>query len=294
MRARKQILSIITMFFLLLNLFSTIPKAVVSIAPIPNQFIGEMFPNCTIPLQLFHTNTIITFNAADFPNKLDIQFDVNYSVYNPENTSIIPAILPFSFASNLTIFMVDVYKNNTKIPHDLFNIYPWNDNITEISVNLPRVDINPIILIRANITILKNSTSIIRYQFSGSISNPLDSRQIFYFVYSLGTSQDWIGNTTGRIELRVYGKEPGLLTSGGPSINLFPQYIDINGGKSFSYEWDNIEFFSMSVGVVYYREVSPFDILIEFLIHFLPICIVITISIIIVMITRKKRKKLKS
>jgi hypothetical protein len=294
MRARKQILSIITMFFLLLNLFSTIPKAVVSIVPIPNQFIAEIFPNCTLPLQLSHTNTVITFNATDFYNKIGIQFDANYTIYNPENTTIIPVILPFSLASNLTIFMVDVYKNNTKIPHDLFNIYPWNDNITEISVNLPRVDINPITLIRANITILKNSTSIIRYQFSGSISNPLDSRQIFYFVYSLGTSQDWIGNTTGRIELRVYGKEPGFLTSGGPPYTLFPQYIDINGGKSFSYEWDNIEFFSMSVGVVYYREVSPFDIFIEFLMHPLSICIVITISIIIVMITRKKRKKLKS
>ncbi|MFW9970541.1 MAG: hypothetical protein ACFFDF_10095 [Candidatus Odinarchaeota archaeon] len=293
MKTRKRIFSIFTLFFLLLNLFSVIPRIVVSIAPIPNQFIGEIFPNSTIPLQLSHTNTIITFNATDFPNKLGIQFDVNYSIRNLENTSIISVILPFSFSSNLSMFMLDVYENNTEISYDLFKIYPWNNNITEISVYLPVVDSNPTTLIRTNITILKNSTSVIRYHFSGSIINPLDSRSIFYFAYCLGISQNWIGNTTGGIEFRVYGKEPGFLTSGGPLYPLFPQYIDINGGKSFSYEWNNIEIFMMDVGVAYYRGISPFDTLIEFLIYFIPICIVITLSIIIFMILKKKRKKLK-
>ncbi|MHA2197637.1 MAG: hypothetical protein ACXABO_18780, partial [Promethearchaeota archaeon] len=65
---------IIFISYLFLNLtFSNINVSAPP-APVPDQFIAEIFPNCTLPLQLSHTNTIITFNATNFPNKLGISF----------------------------------------------------------------------------------------------------------------------------------------------------------------------------------------------------------------------------
>jgi len=292
-KKHKKIIYIIVTLYFLLDLSISIPNvSAPPPAPKPDQFIAEIFPNSTLPLQLIYTNTVITFNATDFSNKIDIYFDANYSIYNPENTTIVPAILPFSLATNISNFMFDVHVNNTHNSYDLFSVFPWNENITEINVNLPVIDIYPIALIRTNVTLLKNSTSVIRYCFSGSISNPLDSRELFYIVYSLGTSQDWIENTTGKVELRVYGKEPVFVTSGNPPNHLFPQYVDINGGKSFSYEWNNINTFVMDVGVQYYAATEDGFIII--IIVNISIYIAIAIIIILVIIIRKNRKKIES
>jgi len=267
LKASKQILYIATTI------------VVASIAPLPDQFIAEIFPNCTLPLQLSHTNTVITFNATDFYNKIGIQFDANYTIYNPENTTTIPLILPFSLAINTSEFIFEVYANNTQIPHDLIS-----ENNTEPYLPFPKT------LLRSNVTLLKNSSTTIRYHFSGSMSNPLDFRSLIYIVYSVGTSLEWIGNTTGKIELKVYGKEPGFAGIGYPPNNGPPQVIDINGGKSLSYEWNNTNPFRMSVGIQYYREATLFEKIMEMLGYTLPIFIAIPIIIIAVVIIRRKRK----
>ncbi|MEE9376543.1 MAG: hypothetical protein V3V33_00725, partial [Candidatus Lokiarchaeia archaeon] len=71
--------------------------------------------------------------------------------------------------------------------------------MTEIDISfIPRsMNFYPTTFIKSNVTLLKNSSLVIRYQISGSMSNPLDSRDLFYIAYYLGTSQKWIGNTTG-------------------------------------------------------------------------------------------------
>jgi len=290
MNACKFMFSIIITPLLILNLPTLIPNINASIAPVPDQFIAEIFPNSTLPLQLSHTNTIISFNATDFSNKIDINFDANYTIFNPENTTSIPIILPFSLAKNVNDFIFEVHVNNTQILFDLLSVSPWNENITEIDVHLAWfIERYPIILIRNNVTLLKNSTSVIRYHFSGSMSNPLDSRDLFYIVHHLGTSQEWIGNTTGRVELRVYGKQPIYGRSG---FNWAPcQLVDIIGGKSYICEWNNTKSPWMDIGIRFYREVSPFEKIIEILMFnlliFLPIAGVIIIAVII-----KKKKKI--
>jgi len=258
MRARKYTFTIIITSFLILSFSFTTPPAAGSIAPVPDQFIAEIFPNSTLPLQLTHTNTIISFNATDFPNKIDINFDANYTIFNPENTTSIPIILPFSLAKNVNDFMFEVHVNNTQILFDLLSISPWNENITEIDVHLAWfVERYPIILIRNNVTLLKNSTSVIRYHFSGSMSNPLDSSNLFYIVHHLGTSQEWIGNSTGRVALRVYGKQP---IYGRMGVNWAPcQLVDIIGGKSYMCEWNNTKSPWMDIGVKFYRDTSLFE-----------------------------------
>ena len=144
-------------------------------------------------------------------------------------------------------------------------------------------------------TLLKNSASVIRYHFSGLMSNPLDSRDVFFIAYFLGSSLEWIGSTTGKIELRAYGKQPVFTYSVVDKIP--PQLIVIDGGQSFICEWNNTEIQILKFGVRYYRELTPFEkflVIIAWNIGTIRL-IYITIPIIIIglVIIRKTRKKRK-
>ena len=125
------------------------------------------------------------------------------------------------------------------------------------------------------------------------MNNPLDSRDVFFIAYFLGTSLEWIGKTTGRIELRAYGKQP-VFAYGVPH-NVSCQYIDIKGGRSFICEWNNIEIQILKFGVRYYREPSPFEAYIDSIVFilpfFLPFFLIVCGIIIIVIVRRKERKK---
>ena len=170
----RQFSSAIVAFFLIINLFIVIPN--ISVAPPPpsppDQFISEIFPNSTLPLQLSHTNTVILLNATKFPYEMGINFYANYSIYNPGNATSISVILPLSFETNITNFIFEVYENNTQIPYDLVNVSPWNENITAIEIHLAWfIELHPITLIVSNMTLSKNSTSTLVYHFRGSIVN---------------------------------------------------------------------------------------------------------------------------
>jgi len=173
----------------------------------------------------------------------------------------------------------------------------WNENATEIEIYyLPGpFDKYPIRFIRSNVTLFKNSTLIIRYHFSGLMSNPLDSRDVFYIQYYLGSSQEWIRNTTGRIEFRIYGRQP-IFNFGWCHSH---EVIDIDGGQSFICEWNNVEIQRVVVGLRYYRELTPFEKFIDILAldNFYTWVIFITIAVFIVGIVfiiknQKKRKSI--
>ncbi len=253
----KKILSpIIIGLLLILTPFALYPNIpVIAIVTPPDQFISEIFPNSTLPLQLSNTNTIINFNATDFPKSIDINFNANYTIFNPENTTMIPIILPFSLETNITDFNFEAYTNDTQIPYEIFSVSPWNENIIAFNISLAWfIELHPIRLIICNVTLPKNSTTVIMYHISGSITNPLGSREVFYLAYHLRTSQEWIGNTTGKIEFRAYGKEPIFNTKNRNPSDSFPTYADIDGGKSFAYDWYNVQLNRMQIGVRYHRE----------------------------------------
>jgi hypothetical protein len=290
----KKILSPIFIGLLLtLSHFAIFPNIpVVSIAVDPDQFISEIFPNSTLPLHLSNTNTIIDLNATDFPKKLDLKFDANYTIFNLENTSNIPIILPFSLDINIMDFDFEVYANDTQIPYEIFNVSPWNENITAIDINLAWFrELYPIRLIYSNVTLPKNSTTTIMYHISGPIINPLNSRDLFSLAYHLRTSQDWIGNTTGKIEFRAYGQEPIFGTMNRNPRNSHPTYVDIDGGKSLTFKWNNVHLNEMQWEVRYYREVSQFDLIWSYISYQTLPFIGFTSILIIVIIKRKRLKK---
>lgn len=294
MTAQKQLVSIFIILGLLLNISISIPNVSAPPAPIPNQFIAEIFPNSTLQLRLIDTNTILTLDAVDFPNKINMKFDANYTIHNPGDYTIIPVIVPFSLAVNYSQLTIEVHENDTQIPYDLFLASPWNARIIEINVSLFTrfVDMYPIIFIRNNISLPKNSNSTLRYQINGSISNPIDLRDLFYFIYHVGTSQRWFGNTTRDLEIKTYGKQP-IINRGGSAVSLKLEYgdlIDINGGKFYRWEWNNNQNFEGDFGVKYYKAVengSRFIIIINISVY-IAVAIIITLYLII----RKNRKKL--
>lgn len=290
MMVRKRSYLVFIPLFLILNFWISTPNVSAPPPPSPDQFIAEIFLNSTAPLQLSYTNTIITFNNADLSNKIDIGFDTNYTIYNQENTTTLTVIQPISLAVNTSEITFEVFANNTPISHDLINVSPWNENITAIDIQLAWfVEIYPITLIRSNITLLKNSTSIIRYRYSFSNHNPFEIRDIFYLVYHLGTSQEWIGDTTGRVELRVYGNQPVFGTTGTGTIQS--RVVDIIGGRSFICEWNNTVNLLVDIGARFYRGASPFVEMMEIIGFAFPISMTVAGIIIIVLIRSKDRKK---
>ncbi len=291
---RKSILIIVT-FFLVFCFPNFSPNVVAPPAPIPDQFIGEIFPNCTMLLQLIHTDTLIVFNGTDFSHSLGIYYDANYTIYNPGNASTITVIVPFSLALSINDLMFEVHVDDTPIPYDLYDATPWNENKTEIEVSfLSRwIDIYPITLIRSNITLLQNSTFVIRYQFIGLMNIPSEPEDLFYIAYHLGSSQEWEGTTSGKVELRTYGKQPvfhGSSSSTGGDFTNNSSFIDINDGSSFSCEWDDIHTPLGNVGVIYYKSRLPIEIIWN-LIVFLLLPFIGIVIIVIIVIVRKKRNK---
>jgi len=119
--------------------------------------------------------------------------------------------------------------------------------------------------------------------------NPLDSSGLFYIVHHLGTSQEWIGNTSGRVAIRVYGKQPRYGRTG---YYLAPCHsVDIIGGKSFICEWNNTKNPWMDIDVIFYRDVTSFEEIMAILRDILLFSLIIAGVIIIAVIIRRKRKK---
>ncbi len=296
MKMRRQVLSFIIVFLLVFNfyIFGT-NTATSSIEPYPDQFIAEIFPNCTLPLQLTHTNTIINFDATEFSKKLSIDFDANYTIYNPENTTTIPLMIPFSLGIDSTKFTYEVFANNSPILYDLFSTTKWNENMTAVDIYwLPSwIDIteyynNPITFIRTNITLLKNSTSVIRYRFNGSMNvvyNPVYN--VFYIAYYIGTSKAWKGDTSGSVNLTVYGTQPvfasGVVNVSGTSSSI----TDVDGGSSLLYKWYKSYNPWGDIGIRYYRA-SPFEVIKEIMLFLIPFLV---IAIVIIALFLRKRRK---
>jgi len=288
MKVRKQLFLVFITLSFILNYILFIPNVSAPPPPSPDHFIAEIFPNSTAPLQLSYTNTIITFNNVDLSDKIDVSFDATYTIYNQEKTTTLTIIQPFSLAINTSNVIFEVLANNTPISHDLISISPWDESIAAIDIQLALIfdERYPISLIRSNITLRNNSMSIIRYRYSFSIYNPYDIMNIFYMVYHIGTSEAWMGNTTGRVELKAYGSQPQFSMV---YIRSAPcQVVDIIGGRSCIYEWNNTISPLMDIGASFSRGSSPFVEMMEILAFILPISMTFVAIIIYALFRNRK------
>ena len=255
-RKRQQILSVlITLFFLtnsiVLPLNITAPPP-----PTPDQFIADIFPSTNTTVRLININTIITIDATDFSNKIGINFDGNYTLFNPENTTNLTLILPFSLCIDIQNSTFEASVNATQIPFDVLSNTEENLNSTGVNLDFLKdfVVHCPITLITSNLTLLENNTYIINYQFSGSIPKPLGFRNLFYMAYYLETARVWKGNLTQRVEFKLFGKRPICGTVGGYDGDW--KILDIQGGQSVLLEWNKGKVDTLYVGISYYGSTS--------------------------------------
>ncbi|MFX0025201.1 MAG: hypothetical protein ACFE8M_02210 [Candidatus Hermodarchaeota archaeon] len=257
-KKNKKISLIFTFILLLANFIISIPKITAPPPPLfSDQFIGEIIPNRTLSLNLINSNVLVIINSTNYPDKISINFDANYTFFNPENNSNIRLILPFSLGIEVIKSNFSVKLNKTEIDFNLYNFTEGTVNTTEIDLDfIPIFHItNPITLIQANLTTLEIESYTIRYEFSGLINDPLNSWSGISIFYYLNTSKTWNGNTTGSVEFRVLGKLPIFSTIG----NYYgeAQISDIYGGKSAIWDWNNRKIYMLTIGIKYDESYYP-------------------------------------
>jgi len=286
-RKRQQILSVLIALFLLTNGIVLSINITAPPPSLPDQFIADIFPSTNTTVRLINSNTTITIDATDFYNKIGINFDGNYTLFNPENTTNLTLILPLSLCMDVQNSTFEASVNDTQIPFEVLS--NTEENLTSTGVNLDflsRFVVHcPITLITSNLTLLENNTYVINYQFNGSIPKPLGFRNLFYMVYYLETARVWKGNLTQRVEFKVFGKLP--IYSGGIDVDRL--ISDISGGQSALYEWNKGKVESIYVGIRYYGATSEDVFGIVTMIVLNCLAYVAIISGVVIWLKRRKR-----
>ena len=278
--------SILTIIFLFTSFIIGTPKiSASSPPPLPDQVIGEILPNKTLSLNLLRSNVLISINSSSYPNIIGFEFDANYTIFNPGIDSNLKLILPFSLGIEADESNFEVKLNKTNIEFDLCNFTGSSINDTEIDLDyLSRFPIyNPIKLLQCNITALEDTSYNIEYKFHGLMNHPLNDQNMLFLAYCLNSSKNWNGNTTGRVEFRVYGKIPVFSTMG---ISL-REVFDIIGGKSCIWEWTNIKMTNLAIGIYYDERYYPSPIIGSWE-TVISIIIIIIVFTIILSIIRKR------
>ena len=249
-----------------------------------------MFPNINnTNIHLLNISAIITINATDLNSEIGITFKGMYILFNTESSANFSINLPFSLCFDCDITNFGVFVNETQVPFEIVSFTEENFTNTGVDINIiPAIDIHcPITLILSNLTLLKNYTYVVNYQFEGSIPKPLSYRNIFYMVYSSDTAKLWKGNATERVEYNAFGGNPIFSTVG--SHGGFQQLSDIAGGKKFISEWDNAQSKTIQIGIIFYGptpEIIPFELIVLNSLAYLAIIIVI-----VLWIKRRKKKR---
>ncbi len=154
MRKHYQILSVLIALFLLTNGI-VLPLNITAPPPsLPDQFIADIFPSTNTTVRLININTMITMNATDFSNKMEINFNGNYTLFNPEYTTNLTLILPFSLCMDVQNSTFDVSVNDTQIPFEVLS--NTEENLTSTGINL---DFLSRFVVHCPITLITSSKS---------------------------------------------------------------------------------------------------------------------------------------
>ena len=285
-------MTLITLFIFTTNIgFS--PKITAPPPPIPDQFIADIVPkNNNTDIQLLNFNAIITFNATDLFNEMKITFNGTYTLFNPENPTNLTIILPFSLDLDVINTTFGVFVNNTQVPFEIETVA--EENLTATIENIDFIPESffysyyPITLIYSNLTLLENITYIVKYQFEGLIYESFSIEKLFYMVYTSNTDKFWKGIATRYVEYKTIGGNPIFFTIG-PYEGL-EQILDVPGGKRYISEWNNIQNFTIMIGIRFdgtTYEIYPY--IVE--IFALNILAYIAITIVTVVWIKRRKKK---
>ena len=248
---------------------------------------GGFFPAENCPLIMTNANVIFEIDYNEPSNRIDISFEGNYTIYNPNESQNITVAAPFSsvFESLESTFKIKV--NNSQKPFTFYD-YHWSDPWAEYLDTIEFSSLHSFIL--TNISIGENSSVRIDCSFDSYIIPSINDDDIT-IMYNLGTSRTWNGTITESVEFNTYGKLPSscYIETFCPDNYSFT-ITNFSDGRSYKWEWIDTRINTNAVFVSYYfpnnRSVRMSII---FTIFSLYISIPIVIGIII-KIVKKKRK----
>jgi len=296
MKKSKLPSAILIALFLLTSNIGFCPEITAPPAPIPTSFIADIFPkNNNTTIQLLNASATITLNATNLINEIGITFNGTYTLFNPNNITILTIILPFSLCLDIENATFGVSVNDTQVPFEVVSTAEKNLTSTGVNINFTANFLHflhflrcPITLITSNLTLLENNTYIVKYQFEGSIPEPL-WYEIFYLIYSSETAKFWKGNATERVEYKIFGGNPRFSIFG--PYNGSRQVLDIVGGKKFICEWDNAQEGLIWIGIRFDERKYDFYGQNIIIIVLNILAYVAIASVIVIWIVRRKKKR---
>ena len=281
---RKHRIKIVFCFFILVlsTLLPYIGNSRADLLEVYAKGTGNFLPmeNCS----LIMTNASIIFNIEHRTNRIDISFEGNYTVYNPDESLNMTLVAPFStdFYNLESTCIVKVGGNITPFSFLEYNFFesPWEQYLdTRFEMSSRRK------FIVINTTVAENSSIELEYSFEAYTVDP-NSVDVLEIYYDVGTSRAWNGSITERVEFKVHGKLPD-------SYSEYEQgnctITNIENGKSYVWEWLNEV---ITTNSVYIKYRNPWRYVLGRIIPFIIIPSVFSAIIIpIVIINRRAKRK---
>lgn len=253
---------------------------------------GNFLPVENCSLIMTDANVIFDIKYPNLFSKIDLNFNGNYTIYNPNESLNITLVAPFSPDFNNLEAKCVIKIEETIVPFSVVESYiddnPWEEYI------FPYIDMHHYYsrsFIVFNISIAKNNSIEIEFNFEATLSNRFsDSSNIVRIFYDVGTSRAWNGTITERVEFNVHGKLPDSYSKDKDEDFENNCIIsNIENDRCYAWEWENKRIMINSVYISYDNPWNLFR-------RFLPVIIIasfIAIPIIIIG-TRRRREKRKN
>ncbi|MHA2183280.1 MAG: hypothetical protein ACXAAH_17820, partial [Promethearchaeota archaeon] len=183
---RNRIKFYIHLFFIvLIFLTKLIPDSQADIASVKYSGAGNFFPAENCPLIMTNASVLFDIDYNEPSNRIDIRFEGNYTIYNPNATQNLTIAAPFSseFKNLETTCIIKV--DNVSKPFTSYR-YHWSDPWAEYLDTVELGSLRSFLL--TNITFIENSTVQIEYSFDAYMNPSVDDDHIM-ILYDVGTSR---------------------------------------------------------------------------------------------------------
>lgn len=196
---------------------------------------GNFLPveNCS----LIMTNASVIFNIEHVANRINVGFEGNYTIYNPDESINVTLVAPFSidFYNLESTCKVKIGGNVTTFSFIEVSLYEtsWEQYLSSHEWSNRRK------FVVINATVAENSSIELEYSFDAYTMDP-NSVDVLTIYYDVGTSRAWNGSITERVEFKVHGKLPDFYSNCSEDVFEYNCAItDIEDGKSYAWEWLN-------------------------------------------------------
>jgi len=277
LKKNRLVMWIYIILIIVLSLPINIKESKADVVMIHRKGLGNFLPEENVSLIMTNANVIFNIDAVYYRRKININFNGNYTIYNPNEAKNATLVASFSTDfKNLESSSV-IKIENTPISYGFLE-YNFTDSPWEDYLDWGYMGNRKFIII--NVTLPENDSIIIEYSFNAYIDiyESIDGLQIFYDV---GTSRAWNGTITERVEFKVYGKHPDSYSKYREDQFEYNCTIsDIEDGQSYLWEWENevINVDSVYISFSYY---NPWGRLLPFIL-FPSLAAALIISVILI------------